>query len=187
MKTFVLYSELHLLLQHKSLCQAWLQLGASTKMEVKANCYHSLARIIGEPTRLTRAVGDVPEENAGVWLLHERLFNSLGRECRNQSTLLYLMEILRQPFEEIRSAVFVLLRAVAAQNNEWGMRALLSYGGFFEFLVDRTTEPTKETREWKFAVADAVVVSPFHSKLGTHACQQCCCARRLRVVLFICI
>lgn len=160
--------ELHLLLQHKSLCQSWLQLGASTKMEVKANCFHSLGRIIGEPTRLTRALEDVPAENAGIWLLHERLFNSLGHECRNQSTLLYLMEILRQPFEEIRSAVFVLMRAVAAQNNEWGMRALLSYGGFFEFLVDRTTEPTKETREWKFAIADAVMVSPFHTKLGTH-------------------
>lgn len=160
-------TELHLLLQHKSLCRAWLELGASTKMEVKANCFHSLGRILGEPTRLTRTLEAVPVENAGVWALNERLFNILGQVCRGQSTVPYLMEILRQPFEEIRSAVFVLLRAVAAQNNEWGMRALLSYGGLFEFLMDRTTEPTKETREWKFAIADAVVASPFRSKLGT--------------------
>uniref|UniRef100_K3WJW2 26S proteasome non-ATPase regulatory subunit 5 n=1 Tax=Globisporangium ultimum (strain ATCC 200006 / CBS 805.95 / DAOM BR144) TaxID=431595 RepID=K3WJW2_GLOUD len=157
--------ELHLLLQHTSLCKIWLQLGSSSKMEVKANCFHSLARILGAPTRLARASEDVPAENAGIWALHERLFNSLGLECRNQSTLLYLMEVLRQPFEELRSAIFALLRAVAAQNNEWSMRALLSYGGFFEFLMDRSTEPTKETREWKFAVADAVVASPFQSKL----------------------
>lgn len=136
-------------------------------MEVKANCFHSLGRVLGAPTRLVRAVEDVPVENADVWRLHERLFSSLGQVCRNQSSVLYLMEILRQPFEEIRGAVFVLLRAVAAQNSDWGMRALLSYGGFFEFLVNRTTEPTKETREWKFAVADAVVASPFHTKLGT--------------------
>ncbi|KAF1324598.1 Heat repeat domain containing protein, partial [Globisporangium splendens] len=123
------------------------------------------ARILGAPTRLTQESEDTPAENAGIWALHERLFNSLGLECRNQSTLLYLMEVLRQPFEELRSAIFALLRAVAAQNNEWGMRALLSYGGFFEFLMDRSTEPTKEAREWKFAVADAVMASPFQSKL----------------------
>ncbi|TYZ65373.1 hypothetical protein PybrP1_012697 [[Pythium] brassicae (nom. inval.)] len=158
-------NELHLLVQHTRLCRAWLELGASSKLEVKANCFHALARVLGEPTRLTRAAERVPEAAAGVWALNERLFNSLGPLCRGQATVQFLMEILRQPFEEIRSAVFVLLRAVAAQNSGWGVRVLLSYGGLVEFLLDRATEPTKETREWKFAVADALVASPFHSML----------------------
>ncbi|ETI49598.1 hypothetical protein F441_06599 [Phytophthora nicotianae CJ01A1] len=157
--------ELQLLLQHRSICQMWLQLGSSAKMPVKANCYHSLARVIGAHTRLSKQPEQMPEENAGVWNLCERLFNSLGSECGQQSTMVLLMNALKQPFEELRTSVFHVLRSVAAQNNPWGMRALLSYGGFFEFLMDRTTEPTKETREWKFAVLDAVLASPFQPLL----------------------
>lgn len=158
-----------MLLRHQAICKLWLPLGNSTKLPVKANCLHSIARILEEPTVIKRSPSDVPVENAGVWSLLERLFVGFGAESRKLSTMTLLMELLRQPFEELRMAVFAVLRAVAAQNNEWGMRALLSYGGFFEFLLDRTTEPTKETREWKFAVLDAVVASPFQSRLGTLA------------------
>lgn len=164
-------AELHLLLQHRSICQMWLQFGSSTKIPVKANCFHSLARVLSAHTRLTKQPDQVPEMNAGVWSMCERLFNSLGVECAQQSTMTLLMNTLKQPFEELRTSVFHVLRSVAAQNSSWGMRALLSYGGFFEFLMDRTTEPTKETREWKFAVLDAVLASPFQSQLGT--CSLC--------------
>ncbi|RLN65665.1 hypothetical protein BBJ28_00001829 [Nothophytophthora sp. Chile5] len=148
-------------------------LGSSAKMPVKADCFHSLARILGEPTRLTKQPEQVPAENAEIWSLCERLFNSLGAECVQQPTLVFLMDALKQPFEELRTSVFHVLRSVAAQNNDWGMRALLSYGGFFEFLMDRSTEPTKETREWKFAVLDAVLASPFQSQLGQWAATFC--------------
>ncbi|EGZ23726.1 hypothetical protein PHYSODRAFT_541366 [Phytophthora sojae] len=157
--------ELQLLLQHRSICQMWLQFGSSVKMPVKANCFHSLARVLGAHTRLTKQPDQVPAENAGVWSMCERLFNSLGAECAQQSTMVQLMNALKQPFEELRTSVFHVMRSVAAQNSPWGIRALLSYGGFFEFLMDRTTEPTKETREWKFAVLDAVLASPFQSQL----------------------
>jgi 26S proteasome non-ATPase regulatory subunit 5 len=145
----------------------WLQFGTSAKMPVKANCFHSLARVIGAPTRLSKQPEQVPEENASVWSMCERLFNSLGVECAQQPTMNLLMNALKQPFEELRTSVFHVLRSAATQNNPWGIRALLSYGGFFEFLMDRSTEPTKETREWKFAVLDAVLASPFRSQLGT--------------------
>ncbi|KAL3668050.1 hypothetical protein V7S43_006919 [Phytophthora oleae] len=159
--------ELQLLLQHRSICQMWLQLGGSTKMPVKANFFHSLGRVLGAHTRLKKQPGQVPEENTSVWNMCERLFSSLGVECAQQSTMILLMNALKQPFEELRTSVFHVLRSVAAQNNPWGMQALQSYGGFFEFLLDRTTEPTKESREWKFAVLDAVLASPFQSQLGT--------------------
>lgn len=159
--------ELYVLLQHRSLCKLWLQLAGSTKLPVKANCFHSIARILSEPTHMNKSPDQMPEENSGIWSLHERLFNSIGVECRNQATMPFLMNALRQPFEELRTAIFSLMRAVAVQNNEWGMRTLQSYGGLFEFLMDRTTEPTKETREWKFAIVDAIVASPFQANLGT--------------------
>ncbi|KAL4160057.1 hypothetical protein PRNP1_000628 [Phytophthora ramorum] len=164
--------ELHLLLQHRTICQMWLQLGSSAKLPVKANCFHSLARVIGAFTRLRKQADQVPVENAGVWSMCERLFNSLGVECAKQSTMVLLMDALKQPFEELRTSVFHVLRSVAAQNNAWGMRALQSYGGFFEFLMDRTTEPTKETREWKFAVLDAVLASPFQTQLDASLLEK---------------
>lgn len=159
--------ELDLLLRHQTLCKEWLQCGGSMRLPVKVNCLHSIARILDEPTALKRSQDAVPVENAGVWSLCQRLFDALGAECRREPTMTYLMDLLKQPFEELRIAVFSVLRAVAAQNNDWGVRALLSYGGFFEFLLDRNTEPTKETREWKFAILDAVLASPFQSRLGT--------------------
>lgn len=159
--------ELQLLLQHRNICHLWLQLGNSAKLPVKSNCYHSLARILGMHTRLFKLPEQVLEENAGVWSMCEQLFDSVGVECAQQTTMSLLITSLKQPFQELRTSVFHVLRSVAAQNNPWGMRALLSYGGFFEFLMDRTTEPTKETREWKFAVLDAVLASPFVSLLDT--------------------
>jgi hypothetical protein len=166
--------ELYLLLQHKSICRTWLRLGASTKTDVKTNCFHSLARILARPTAITNTMTtttgsmNVPDPSADIWKLNAKLFEAFGAECRhpNGGSVQYLMECLRQPFEEIRIGVFSLLRSVAAQNHEWGVRALLSYGGFFEFLMDRTTEPTKQTREWKFSIADVFLASKFQTVLG---------------------
>jgi hypothetical protein len=149
-----------------------LQLGASTKMPLKVNCLHSVARIIGAPTRISKPENCVPAENATLWTLHERLFQALGVESRQPTTMALLMACLRQPFDEIRIAVFTLLRAVALQNNEWGVRTLLSYGGFIEFLLDRSTEPTKETREWKFAVLDAILASRFQKLLDAPTLEK---------------
>ncbi|TDH70887.1 hypothetical protein CCR75_004994 [Bremia lactucae] len=158
---YIHYAELQLLLQHRNICRLWLQSGRSAELTIKTNCCHSLARVLGAPTRLSRKPEEVLEENASIWSMCERLFNSLGEECAQKSTMNLLMNALKQPFHELRTSVFHILRSVAAQNNPWGMRALLSYGGFFEFIMDRNTEPTKETREWKFAVLDAVLASPF--------------------------
>ncbi|GMF17358.1 unnamed protein product [Phytophthora fragariaefolia] len=102
-------AELYLLLQHRSICQMWLQLGSSTKMPVKANCFHSLARVLSAHTRLTKQPDQVPAENAGVWSLCERLFNSLGVECTQQNTMLLLMNALKQPFEELRTSITDLM------------------------------------------------------------------------------
>ncbi|CAI5738706.1 unnamed protein product [Hyaloperonospora brassicae] len=157
--------EMHVLLQHRSICQKWMSFSTSTKLPVKSNCFHSIARVLGAHTRLVRQLDDVPNETQEVWSLCERLFNSLGPEGAQQSTMVLLMNTLKQPFEELRTSVFHVLRSVAAQNNPWGMRVLRSYGGFFEFLLDRTTEATKDAREWKFAVLDAVLASPFQSQL----------------------
>ncbi|OQR94619.1 hypothetical protein THRCLA_08137 [Thraustotheca clavata] len=162
-------NELELFLQHKTLITLFFLNAQSTVMEVKSNCIVALATIMARPTRLVVSVNAIPDESHGIWLLNQKLFASLGGRL---SPMDYLMECLRQPFDTIRVAVYTLLQAVAAQGHPWGLQVLLAYGGFIEFVVDRRTEPSKSTREWKFALADAICASSYCGLLGQQQLQS---------------
>lgn len=97
-------------------------------------------------------------------LLKERFFQALARS-EHTSAMDVLMTELRQPFPELRHASFDVLRALAAQPHSWGVKTLFAYGGFADFLLDQKTEATKEAKEWKFSVIDALVGSPTASQL----------------------
>ncbi|EQC25021.1 hypothetical protein SDRG_17098 [Saprolegnia diclina VS20] len=155
-------NELGLLLQHKTLIALFLESAHSTVLEVKSNCFMALATILARPTTLSTTV--VPDETATIWTLHQSLFRALGGG--RPSTMHLLMDCLRQPFDAIRIAVYTLLQAVVAQGHPWGLQTLLAYGGFVEYLLDRSTEPTKTTREWKFALVDGILASPHKALLG---------------------
>lgn len=159
--------ELQVLIQHE-ICSQYLEMASSLKMPLKVNCLHSVKKVLAEPTRLQHESCDILEKDAEIWNLNKTIYEALGRASRSDSTTEYLMSLLKQPFEELRIAVYGLLQAVAAQNAEWGLQALISYGGFFEYILDRNTEPTKECREWKFAVVDAILASPFTNLLGPY-------------------
>lgn len=47
----------------------------------------------------------------------------------------------------------------------WGLEILVEYAGFWEFLLDGSTEDSKKTKEWKFAVIDAIVASAHNATL----------------------
>nr|CCA16303.1 conserved hypothetical protein [Albugo laibachii Nc14] len=158
------HKELQVLIQHE-IYSEYLQLASSLKMPLKVSCLHGLKKVLAEPTRLKREGRDILEKDAEIWALNQTIYQAIGRASRSNSTTEYLMSFLKQPFEELRIAVYGLLQAVAAQNAEWGIQTILSYGGFFEYILDRNTEPTKECREWKFAVADAILASPFSNLL----------------------
>ncbi|KAF0698475.1 Aste57867_10898 [Aphanomyces stellatus] len=159
--------ELGLLLAHKTLVEAWLTLGKSTLTEVKSSVFCSLAAVLKKSTLLSLgSTAAVPDDNATVWVYHQQLFHALGAACNRSSTMHLLMDCLRQPFEPIRVGIYTLLQTVAAQGHPWGIEALRAYGGFVEYLVDRSTEPTKTTREWKFAIVDALLASKYQHLLG---------------------
>ncbi|CAK4564946.1 unnamed protein product [Aphanomyces euteiches] len=162
--------ELSALLAQKTLCESWLTLGKSSIMEVKSTCFCSLATILACNTRLVTT--QIPGENATVWQYHRELLHALGAYSGRPSTMHHLMDCLRQPFEPIRVAVYTLLQAVAVQGHPWGVETLHGYGGLIEYLVDRTTEPSKSTREWKFAIVDALLASPFQHLLGARAVEE---------------
>lgn len=53
--------------------------------------------------------------------------------------------------------VFVVLQAIAPQ--PWGQRLMIGTPGFMEFIVDRSTGPTKEAKDAKFELVGALVSS----------------------------
>ena len=69
-----------------------------------------------------------------------------------------LMKLAQQPFVEIHTANLELLDVLASQ--PWAQKLMNNYAGFKEFLLDRSTEKTKEGKEAKYKVVRTLVNSP---------------------------
>lgn len=68
------------------------------------------------------------------------------------------MSLVRQPFTDLRCSAHCVLQSLALQ--PWGQTLMNNYPGFMEFLLDRSTEKTKETKESKFTVIRTIAESP---------------------------
>jgi hypothetical protein len=88
--------------------------------------------------------------------LRRRLFLQLGAVNGGDGSMAYLMGQLKAPIPTIRHAVFDVLGGAARQRSGWGLRELFGYAGFREFMESRTTETSKEGKEWKFSVMEEV-------------------------------
>ena len=69
-----------------------------------------------------------------------------------------LMKLAQQPFIEIHTANLELLDVIATQ--PWAQTLMNNFAGFREFLLDRSTEKTKEGKEAKHKVVRTLVNSP---------------------------
>uniref|UniRef100_A0A8C8HAC9 26S proteasome non-ATPase regulatory subunit 5 n=1 Tax=Oncorhynchus tshawytscha TaxID=74940 RepID=A0A8C8HAC9_ONCTS len=71
------------------------------------------------------------------------------------------MEMIRnistQPFPELHCSALRIFTAIAPQ--PWGQRLMIGTPGFMEFIVDRSTGPTKEAKDAKFELVGALVSS----------------------------
>jgi len=65
--------------------------------------------------------------------------------------------IVKQPFLDLRLAVYQLLLVLARQ--PWGRKEILRQPGFIEYLLDRSCERDKTGREEKFNVLEAILDS----------------------------
>ncbi|OQR79003.1 26S proteasome non-ATPase regulatory subunit 5-like [Tropilaelaps mercedesae] len=82
--------------------------------------------------------------------LTEKWFNLLS-----SGPLQMLWRCAKVPFETERLAVLRTLRHVALL--PWGREGLLKLPGFYEWLLDRSTEPNKVGKEGKHAIAAALL------------------------------
>ncbi|XP_013402299.1 26S proteasome non-ATPase regulatory subunit 5 isoform X1 [Lingula anatina] len=69
-----------------------------------------------------------------------------------------LHNITLQPFTELKTAALNVYTVVAAQ--PWGQHMFKEHPGFTEYLLDRSTETTKEGKDGKFEIVKTLVESP---------------------------
>uniref|UniRef100_A0A8C5MHE8 26S proteasome non-ATPase regulatory subunit 5 n=1 Tax=Leptobrachium leishanense TaxID=445787 RepID=A0A8C5MHE8_9ANUR len=66
--------------------------------------------------------------------------------------------IVTQPFPDLHCAALKVFTAIA--NQPWAQRLMISSPGFVEYVVDRTVDPDKESKDAKFELVKELVNSP---------------------------
>ncbi|KAK3581903.1 hypothetical protein CHS0354_024215 [Potamilus streckersoni] len=95
----------------------------------------------------------VADQSMDMLKLLEKWYTLLGSK-----TFDYLMSLTQIPFTEVRCSAFSLLRSLAFQ--PWGQRLMNDHPGFNEYLLDRSTEQTKEGKEAKYEIVSILAESP---------------------------
>jgi hypothetical protein len=85
-----------------------------------------------------------------------------GGECGAVQMLLSVLEV--RPLPEPRHAAYDVMVRLAAMPSGRGLRALVAHAGWVDYMANRSTEGTKEGKEWKFAVVSAAVSNAAASK-----------------------
>ena len=70
-----------------------------------------------------------------------------------------LLTLAKQPFEDLREAVWKMVRALVTQ--QWGVQTIAATGGFLEYLLDRKTEFHVSGTQAKFDILQALRASPY--------------------------
>ena len=68
------------------------------------------------------------------------------------------MSLADQPFAELRVAILSMFKALGQQ--PWSQSIMNNHPGFREYLLDRSTEKTKEGKEGKFEIITTLANSP---------------------------
>ncbi|CAG2209228.1 PSMD5 [Mytilus edulis] len=95
----------------------------------------------------------VPEQTSDNCKLSEKWFDHL-----DPNMLQIIMSIARQPFPELRHSSHSVLSALALI--PWGQKRLCEFPGFNEYLLDRSTEKSKEAKESKYEIVRTLAESP---------------------------
>ncbi|CAH2316680.1 26S proteasome non-ATPase regulatory subunit 5 [Pelobates cultripes] len=66
--------------------------------------------------------------------------------------------IVSQPFPELHCGALKVFTATA--NQPWAQKLMIGSPGFIEYIVDRTVDPDKESKDAKFELVKALVNSP---------------------------
>ena len=143
--------------------EGWLSLNVS-QPKLKAAILVSVARVI-DP--LPEHAYDGATRHSSADLL--KLYSFVGR-ANNQESTAMLLNFTRSPLPEIRLGAYALLEAVVKLPS--GGQVLLSTANFIDFLLSREGESTKEGREGRFAIVEAINQSPVKGLLSTEIIRK---------------
>ncbi|XP_063824245.1 26S proteasome non-ATPase regulatory subunit 5 [Ostrinia nubilalis] len=116
---------------------------SATEIKSRAlNCFANLICVDKDPS-VPRG-GPVDHR---VTLMTREWFRSLSSSPPSMETL---FEICKNPFPEIRLAGLALLDAVC--QHQWGEELVARTAGFVEYLLDRSNDATKESKEAKYDI-----------------------------------
>jgi hypothetical protein len=102
-------------------------------------------------------------EQSASSLLEQFWLSLLKYHPRSSSPLEILWTLAKQPFEDIRDAVFKIIRELA--HHPWGVAAIVGTAGFMEYLLDRKSEFTTAGSQNKFDIIRALAASPYGAQI----------------------
>ena len=146
---------LALVIDDPLLREGWMSLNVS-QPKLKSVILYSVATCIDPPSQLDSSGDTVMASNVPSNQLSLRLFDCLGSVNGKDATDVVLSSA-NSSFAELRLGAYALLNAVAKRG--MGAQVLLSHNEFYEFLVTREKETTKEGKEAKHAIVEAVLAS----------------------------
>jgi len=146
---------LTLVIDDPLLREGWLSLNVSLP-KLKSVILYSVATCIDPPSQVDSSGDTVMASNVPSNQLSMRLFDCLGTVNGKDATDVVL-SAANASFVELRLGAYALLNAVAKRGT--GAQVLLSHNSFYEFLVTREKESTKEGKEAKHAIVEAVLSS----------------------------
>ncbi|XP_053329511.1 26S proteasome non-ATPase regulatory subunit 5-like [Spea bombifrons] len=112
--------------------------------ELRVRCLDAIAALMFLPTDL---------HTEDLLAMAESWFRSLS----NQPIDLF-RGIVCQPFPELHCGGLKVFTAIA--NQPWAQKLMIESPGFLEYIVDRTVDPDKESKDAKFVLVKALVSSP---------------------------
>ena len=147
---------------------AWLRLSVA-QPQLKAVILTSVAMVI-DPAPERDANGDVvTDANVPTNTAAMRLFSLVGQTNSKDATDVVLA-LAKSPIPETRLSAYNLMRAVATTST--GSQVLLSHPEFFNFVIEREGENTKDGKEGKFAIVEAIMNSPVKLLLAEDIVQK---------------
>lgn len=141
--------------------EGWLLLNVS-QSKLKAAILVSVARVIHPVPELQQE-----HRHSSADLL--KLYSYVGG-ANNQESTSMLLNFAKSPMPELRLGSYSLLEAVARLPT--GGQVLLSTANFIDFLLSREGEKTKEGREGRFAIVQAINESPVKGLLATEIAKK---------------
>mmetsp|Transcript_6187 Transcript_6187/g.13926 ORF Transcript_6187/g.13926 Transcript_6187/m.13926 type:complete len:123 (+) Transcript_6187:854-1222(+) len=84
-----------------------------------------------------------------------RLYSCLGQTNNGRDATELVIELARSPLVETRLGAYATMAAFAKRGP--GAQILMSHGGFYEFLINREAEDTKDGKEAKFAIVESIL------------------------------